>query len=127
MARVYPIDIASLAADADIKWVDNLLSHFSVPGVQSARQGIPRRISSSGVLHIVLVRRLVQSLGLTNPAAVDLAVRLLSAPDARVQLDADTVLSLDRAALEATVEQRIAEAAETTAPARRGRPPKRVR
>src|SRR5438874_2007471 len=56
MARYYHLDIAAVAAQADHKWVDNLLSRFDIPGVGSAHQGVARRISTTGVYHIALAR-----------------------------------------------------------------------
>lgn len=119
--RSYHVEIAALAASADQKWVDNLLSHFAIPGVESARQGIARRISPRGLEHIALVRRLARDVGLPIARAVDVAERLLADPDGRIELSDRIQLHLDRPSFEAELSGRVADAAERSTPARRGR------
>jgi hypothetical protein len=123
MARSYHIDIARFAADADRKWVDNLLSAFAIPGVQSARRGVARRISTSGIQHIALVRRLSHDLGVSVDTGVSLAHRLLRSEDTGCSVAAQLELRLDRRAFEREIESRIELAVESIVPARRGRPP----
>ena len=123
MARFYHVDIARFAAGADTKWVDNLLSKFSVPGVEGARQGLARRISADGIYHIALIRALNRDLGISVPQAVPLAARLLSAEDGRVLLGDELQLQLDGIRFRAALDASIAEGVESLAPARRGRPP----
>ena len=125
MARHYHVDVARFATGADHKWVDNLLSHFAVPGVEGARQGLSRRISVDGVYHIALIRSLSRDLGMSVSSAVSLAGRLLAdREDARVEVMTGMVLALDRGAFTRRIDLAIAEAVESVAPARRGRPPK---
>jgi hypothetical protein len=124
MARFYHVDIARFAADADQKWVDNLLSHYDVPGVDGARQGLARRISALGVYHIALIRSLTRDAGISTATAVSLSVRLLSASVAAVPIAADLEFRFDRAAFERRLDGAISEAVESIAPVRRGRPPK---
>lgn len=125
MARSYHVEIASFAAGADNKWVDNVLSRFQLHGVESARQGVARKISMSGIYHIAIVRRLVRDIGLPVEVAINLATQLLGSPDGRATLSPLLQVQLDRAAFEQQVGDLVAEAVETTAPARRGRPPRR--
>lgn len=125
MARFYHVDIAQFAADADAKWIDNLLSHFDVPGVEARRQGVARRISEDGIFHIVLVRRLTRELAVPNERAVAIATRLLSAAGESDYLVGGLSLRLDRGYFEREVAARIAIAVESIVPARRGRPPQR--
>lgn len=124
MARVYHIDIARFAADADLKWVDNLLSHFDIPGIESARQGLARRISTSGVYHIALIRLLSRDAGMTMANAVALGVRLLTTNEDQVAIGPGLELRFERSAFERRIDSAIAEAVESVSPARRGRPPK---
>lgn len=126
MARFYHVDIARFAADADQKWVDNLLSHYDVPGVDGARQGLARRISAVGVQHIALIRALTRDAGISTASAVSLSVRLLTPGIVSVPIAAGLEFRFDRDAFEQRVDGAIAEAVESIAPARRGRPPKRV-
>lgn len=123
MARFYHVDIAVFAAESDRKWVDNLLSHFDVPGVESAKQGVARRVSADGVYHIVLIRRLSLAVGLSLERAVALAQRLLRADASPVSLGHALELRIDRQAFHREVDDRIALAVEAVVPRRRGRPP----
>jgi hypothetical protein len=121
MGRHYHVDIAAFAADADLKWVDNLLSHFEVPGVESARQGVARRLSLDALRTIVLVRALTRDLGLSADRALEAAVRLLG--DGHAPAGAWTEVHLDADAFHREVDRRIADAVEAVVPRRRGRPP----
>jgi hypothetical protein len=125
MARLYHVEIARHAAGADPKWVDNLLSHFSVPGVESARQGVARRITLSGVYHVALIRRLNRELGVSVSSAVALASRLLASDSARTSVAPGLELHIDRSALERDVDRRVSESVESSSRPRRGRPPRR--
>jgi hypothetical protein len=124
MARFYHIDIARFTANADQKWVDNLLSHHDVPGVEGAKQGLARRISAMGVYHIALIRSLTRDAGISTASAVSLSVRLLTPGVSSISIVAGLEFRFDRDAFERQVDGTISEAVESIAPARRGRPPK---
>lgn len=125
MARHYHLDIAVFAADTDRKWADNLLSHFDVPGVEAARQGVARRISTVGVYHIALTWRLAQGAAMSAEASLIAARALLAVPDHRVEIAPWLELRIDRRAFEHEIDARIAEGVESIVPRRRGRPPGR--
>ena len=122
MARFYHIEVAQHAVGADKKWVDNLLSHFEVPGVERARQGIARRISTRGIYHIALIHRLNRELGVSVSSALPLATRLLASHAGRVGVGLWLELEVDLAAMQHSLDRLIEEASEISAPARRGRP-----
>jgi hypothetical protein len=124
LAREYHVDIARFAANADSKWVDNLLSHFDVPGVDGARQGLARRLTRIGIQHIALIRALTRDVGLSTASAVSLSVRLLAPGSAGTTITPGVEIRFDRTAFEQTVDAAISEAVESIAPARRGRPRK---
>jgi hypothetical protein len=124
MARSYHVEIARFAAHAEQKWVDNLLSRFDVPGVDSSKQGLSRRISDVGIYHVALIRSLTAELEVSTARAVTLASQLLATPDSVVVAE-DLELAFDRPSFERRIDARVAEAVESIAPARRGRPPKR--
>jgi hypothetical protein len=110
-------------ANKDLRWIDNLLSRFPLPGVARAGQGNARSISTAGVYHIALVSKLVDALELGVEPAAALAIRLLDAvDDRRVVLFDALELRFDRATFTASVDARIAEAVEWVVPPRRGRP-----
>jgi len=123
LAIFYHVDIARFAAEADQKWVDNLLSHFDIPGVENSRQGMARRISADAIHHIALVRILNRELGIPTAKAVLLATDLLSSPGAHVAIQHTVEISVDTARFRRHVDAAIAEAVESIAPPRRGRPP----
>jgi hypothetical protein len=126
MARIYHIDVAAFAANAERKWVDNLVSHFDVDGVECARRGIARRITTDGLYRIALIRRLNAEAGISIAQAVRLADRLLAPserPDSAVTIGEGLELAFNRVDFETAIDVRIAEAVETFRPAPRGRPP----
>jgi len=126
MSRYYHIEIARYAADVDLKWVDNLLSHHRVPGVQSGRQGVARKISLDGIYHIAVVCRLNRRLGVPASTAVVIASRLLASHSDRASVAVALELHIDRRALEQEIDRRVTEAVEASAPPRRGRPRRSV-
>jgi|SRR6185503_2851613 len=126
MARYYHVDIAAHAADADRKWVDNLLSHFDVPGVDADKQGVARRISASGVHHIALIRQLTRDLAISTDRAITVAHALLRTDANHVDLSQVLTLHIDRTRFRTDVDHRLADAVESIVPARRGRPPSRA-
>ena len=125
MARVYHVEIARHASGADHKWVDNLLSHHAIPGVQNKKQGVARRITLDGVHHVALISRLNREMGVSVASAVSLAKRLLASESARATVGRGLELQVDRSALEHEVDRRVHEAVEASTPPRRGRPPRR--
>lgn len=126
MARNYHVDIAAFAARADRKWVDNLLSHFAVPGVESERQGVARRLSIDAIQTVVLVRALANETGFSVDRALMTASSLLGSSDGRVAAETSWVtLQIDRPAFLAEVDRRVAAAVEAVVPRKRGRPASR--
>lgn len=123
MSRYYHVDIAAHVADADRKWVDNLLSHFNVSGVEADKQGVSRLISATGVHHIALIRHLTKNLSLSVERSIDIAAQLLRSHGWRIDVSDLLTLGLDEDALRRQVEGRLADAVEAIVPARRGRPP----
>ena len=126
MPASYHIDIAGYAADADRKWVDNLLSHFEVPGVEQGRRGSARRVTQVGLYHIALVRAIARELGATLKTSVMLATTLMHTESPELRIIGTLALRLDRDRFQREVDARVAEAVEAIVPARRGRPPGRV-
>jgi hypothetical protein len=108
-------------AHVDSKWIDNLLSHFDVPGVSGGKQGAARRITELGIAHIVLIRRLSSVLSVRIGDAVTRASDLL-AHGRPTGIDVGVELRIDREVFLAEVARRIEQAAEAIVPARRGRP-----
>src|SRR5512143_3556946 len=125
MPASYHIDIAGYAADADRKWVDNLLSHFQVPGVEQGRRGSARRVTQIGLYHIALVRVIARELGAPLRTSVVMATNLMHTETPELPIFAALALRFDREGFQRQVDARVAEAVEAIVPARRGRPPAR--
>ena len=124
--RQYSVAVASLAIDAPVKWTDNLIAHHSLPDVRSKSRGIARGISWAGLVRIALIRELHRSLGCGVREAVDLADRLLRAPDSAVRLGRWSTIGFERREFEEELQRRLAEALETAPRPRRGRPARRL-
>ena len=124
MARLYHVDIARHVTSASHKWVDNLLSHFDIPGVEGGRRGSARRISAEGISHIALVRLLTEELHLGVASAVSLANKLMLGQSLPVSIGRGLEMRLDLDQFRRTVERAIADGVESVIPARRGRPRK---
>jgi hypothetical protein len=122
MARTYHIDIARFAADAPLKWVDNLLTAHPLKGVESGRRGVARRISVAAIYHIALVHQLNHDLGVSVDTAVSIAHRLLSGTVNHLEISGHLELRFDRFTFQHEIDRRIADAVEAIVPARRGRP-----
>ena len=110
---------------AERKWIDNLLSHFDIPGVERTQRGSPRRITPRGIYHIALARQINLELNTTLRTAVALAESLMRADGAEFPVFQELALRFDRRAFEIAIDARIADAVESIVPARRGRPPVR--
>ena len=110
-------------ANAERKWIDNLLSHFDVPGVERTQRGSPRRISPVGIYHIALARTIAVELDTTLKPAVALAAGLMRSDGREAAVFNGLFMRFDRRAFESAIDARIAEAVESIVPARRGRPP----
>jgi hypothetical protein len=123
--RTYHVDIAAHASKVERKWIDNLLSHFDIPGVERTRRGSTRRISPTGIYHIALARRIAAGLDTTVKSAVSLAMTLMCAPTMETLLFNGLSFRFDRDAFRAEIDSRINEAVEAIVPAKRGRPPSR--
>jgi hypothetical protein len=124
MSRSYHVDIARHAAGVDGKWLDNLLSRYTIPGVEGGTQGISRRLSAGAIYHIALIGRLTEALGLGVSDAVALGERLLAAPNTDLSVTRGVVIRLESGEFKSAVDVRIADGVESLSPAQRGRPRK---
>jgi len=126
MARAYHTDVIAFAADADAKWIDNLLSRFAIPGVTGGKQGVSRTASADAVYLVALIRLLTREAGVPIAIAASIAASLLASDGRPVAFGSEFLqLELDGSAFRASVDRRLGEAAESLAPARRGRPARR--
>jgi len=123
---LYNTATSAAAIGVTTKWLDNLLSHYDIPGVQSESQGVSRRLSLAAVTQIALARDLVDMMSLPVPRAISVAADLLDDPSGD-RLGAAPVLriTLDLNRFQAGVLTNLASAVELAPSRRRGRPPKR--
>lgn len=119
--RSYTIAVAALALEADVKWLDNLLSHHQVPGVARKRQGIQRKIPPDSLLLIAVARTLIAALHMPIGKALELAGQLIVAQDAGIEIPPLTLRS-DLRAIATRLHDRLADAVEGAGNLPRGRP-----
>ena len=132
--RAFTTHTVAVALDLDAKWIDNLLAQNKIEGCIRVRQGVGRRLSLRGVLHVALIADLTHYLRIPVRAACEVAAELLGpgtgkahigppGGPAQFALTPALVLSLDVEALERSVARLLAHAVETAPRPRRGRPP----
>ena len=125
MAAAYTARIAALATGVSSKWLDNLLSHHTLPGVLGGRQGIQRSISLPGILAIEVVRLAVTDLGMSVSRAVAAATELLANGDSvsqTLRTAAGIKIEFPLAEIERSMRERLVEAVEAAPNPPRGRP-----
>ena len=122
---LYNTATAATAIGVTSKWLDNLLSHNHIPGVQSESQGVSRRLSLAAVTQIALTKELIQLLNVPIPTAVQVASTMLADPDGKSLGDSPIRMTIDLHEFQAEVLQCLARAVELAPTRRRGRPPKR--
>jgi hypothetical protein len=124
MARAYTVATAALALNTTPKWVDNVLSHFTISGVDQARQGVRRRITLDGLLILWIANEIAQNLG--TPLRVGIPVAETIARTGSFQVSAHTVITVDRGQVREHLGAQLARAVEVAPVPRRGRPPKQT-
>ena len=122
--RAYTVTATAVALGVSSKWVDNVLSHHRVPGVHQARQGIARKMTPASLLILDITLRLVRSLGVPLPLALETAQRLVDARDGGIPLSgaASIQIRADVVALTNDLNDRLERAVEMSPNPRRGRP-----
>lgn len=106
------------------KWLDNLLSHHNISGLERDAQGVSRRLSAESIGILTLTKELIDTLELSAPAALRLATRLLANNGERIGSPLFQI-TIDRDAMASNVRVHLARAVEIAPTPHRGRPPKR--
>lgn len=122
MARAYNIATAALALKVSIKWLDNVLSHHSIAGVEQEGQGIARRLSLEGLLKLSISVLLIQEFDLPTARALEITHILIN-NQGHYESSAGLMLSLNLRLLENNLLGRLEYAVESAPSPRRGRPP----
>jgi len=125
--RAYTIAATAVTLGVSKKWLDNVLSHHSVPGGHQTRQGIVRRVTPEGLLNLELALRLNRDLALPIGRALGTAAQLIQAEGGEVTIGNDPTLRIhvDVGLLKRSMNSRLERALEITPTPRRGRPPAR--
>jgi hypothetical protein len=122
---LYNTATAAVAMGVTPKWLDNLLSHNNIDGLQSDSQGVARRLSIATVTVLVLTKELIDALELPAPIALRIATAIVANPDGELLLSPTVHLTLRADDLRLDVLDRLTRAVEIAPTPRRGRPPKR--
>lgn len=125
MPRWYDVRTAALVTHASVKWIDNLLSRYRLPGVEQGRQGISRRISEDGLLCIELTRLLNRRLRVPLVQATRIVIGMFAdAADGSTCIaiadGVELMIEFDR--VRHGLHNRIVLAMESSTHVRRGRP-----
>jgi hypothetical protein len=119
--RAYSVAVATLALDAEAKWLDNVLSHHSIAGVEKNRQGIQRRIPPDALLVLAIARTLIIDLNMPIASAIRLAQRVHESRSP-VDISDSITVAVDVARIARELNGRLADAVEGAAQRQRGRP-----
>jgi hypothetical protein len=121
VARVYTIATVALALDVERKWLDNVFTHYRVPGAPQHKQGIARRLTGEAVLILQLALHLTDELGIPISRGIGLATTLVETRG-DYSSPGKISISFDFPTLEEMVQTRLAAAVEIAPVPRRGRP-----
>ena len=123
--RAYTVGTTALALNVDPKWIDNAISHHSIPGIARSARGVRRRIPPRSVFIIALARTLGVELSIPLHRALEIAIDVESREDAEHPVSDLLTLRIDRDQLRAALARRLDDAAEFAAVPKRGRRPRR--
>ena len=120
--RAYTVATTAVTLNVPTKWVDNVLSHYDVPGVSRSRQGVSRKLSYPAILRLELALRIARTLTSTLPRSLELATSLLASRESLLILGNGLRLTVDLNQIESELAGRLDHAVEVTPLPRRGRP-----
>lgn len=119
--------MTALAINTPPKWLDNLLSHHSIPDVVASHRGVARRIPHSALLRLALIRELQMDVGLSARAAVSMAESLTASQAGTGRAGPHTWIRVELEGLERTVVERLRTALESAPEPARGARTRRPR
>jgi hypothetical protein len=120
MARAYTIATAALALNTSTKWLDNVLSHYTISGVSQGRQGISRRLNVHALLSLRVILTLTDELGIPTIRAIKIAETIVANEGQFVSPVVS--LKVDWATFQANLIKRLENAVEIAPSPNRGRP-----
>ena len=117
---IYDTAAAAEALGVSAKQLDNILSRHTLPGIEKQRRGVGRRIGSDAVLAVFIAVEIVRAARMPLAVALQLArTSLMTGGEAMVGQFA--VLTIDLAAVRASVAARLDAAVELVGKRPRGR------
>ena len=124
--RAYTVAAVAVTLKVPAKWIDNVLSHHTVPGVSKSRQGVSRKLSPQAVTILEITLQLIRSASVPLARALEIAQQVahMETPEARMPLSRSVAIVVDTSAIRADTAARLAEAVEIAPRPRRGRPPR---
>ncbi|SRR5258708_27485647 len=122
--RSYDVRTAAFAVGVSTKWVDNVLSHHEIPGVERATHGVERRLPFSALVVLAVARDLSAELSIPLRRACEIASKLTASDgDAgSCPVGENMALTGDLSNLAADIERRLLEVADLAFRVPRGRP-----
>ncbi len=120
--RAYTVATVAVALGVGAKWIDNVLSHHSIPGVSQSRQGVARRLTAEAVSVLEIALRLTRAFEIPVRRALELAIDLAMRHPERLRVVEGFEIRMDIAAVRSDLSARLAEAVEFAPVPRRGRP-----
>ena len=121
--RGYTVAASAVTLRVSAKWLDNVLSHHSVPGVHRTRQGVQRLLPPSALIQLEIALILTRTLGTPLGVAIPVAARIHQA-GGTISIPGPPPLSitLDLPTLVSRLDRRLADAVESAPSPKRGRP-----
>jgi hypothetical protein len=121
--RGYTVAASAVTLRVSAKWLDNVLSHHAVPGVQRTRQGVKRLLPPSALIQLEIALVLGRALAVPLGVAIPLAIRLHQT-GGRIDTAGLPLITitLDLPRLISALDRRLADAVESAPSPKRGRP-----
>lgn len=119
---MYSTDTAASAIGVSRRQLDNFMRRQLGELIAKGSQGRTRTIPHAAVERAAVAMILMRDLGCRPAKAVELATRLSESPDTELLIGTLTTLRFDVRRLRLILDRTLADAVETTTPARRGRP-----
>lgn len=123
--RAYTVATTAVTLNVPTKWVDNVLSHYHVPGVARNQQGVSRKLTYQAILTLEIALRFTRTLSATLPRSLDMAASLVANRESSIGVGDGLSLAIDFDKIEPDLMARLDHAVEVTPLPRRGRPPVR--
>ena len=123
----YSVAAAAVAIEAPLKWVENLLSRYEVPGAEKGMQGAARRLSVETIVSLAIIRDLTVVLGVPVAGAVGWCAAIARGDNTVPEARGRVRIVADMPAIRDHVARGLSRAVESLVTPKRGRPRARGR